>query len=185
MMHSLRRAGLAVAALSLSAVVADAQGKSPASGPVGAWSPFVAGGLAVPIGKLADGASLGFYLNGGAEYRFNADFGVRPELDFTYYTGKNGLSSLTSFGFGASALWHWAHEGTGFHPYGLFRLGMNAGSATATGGGSASSTDVGFAPGVGGNWTCGSKSCFVEGKFYIVNSNPSANALIFSFGLNF
>ena len=189
MMNSIRRAGLALAALAalaLGAASADAQAKSQVSGEVNAWTPFIAGGLAIPIGKLGDAASLGFVLNGGAEYRFNPDFGLRPEADFVYYTGKNGISNITSFGFGASAIWHFAHEGTGFHPYGLFRLGVNATNTSGSGGGSASSTDLGFAPGIGGNWKCGSKTCLVEGKFYIINSSPnSTNALVFTFGVRF
>ena len=157
----------------LSAGVARAQA-------VSTWTPFIGGTLALPIGDLSRAASVGFGVIGGAEYRFNKDFGVRPEVDFNYFSGKNGVSSFSSLGFGASALWHIDASG-GFKPYALFRLGFNVLS-----GGGYSSTDLGFAPGFGGNFSCGGAPCFVEGKFYVVNSaGGSANAIMFTFGRHF
>lgn len=173
-----RTLALVGAAVMLSAGAARAQA-------VGTWTPFLGGSLALPIGDLSRVTSFGFGAIGGAEYRFNKDFGLRPEVDFNYFSGKNGVSSITSFGFGGSAIWHIDASG-GFKPYGLFRLGFNATSGSASGGGSASSTDLGFAPGFGGNFSCGGAPCFVEGKFYIVNSaGGSSNALVFSFGRHF
>ena len=140
---------------------------------VGGWTPMGAGSLVIPFGDLGNAVGVGFGVLGGAEYRFNKDVGIRPEGDFVFYTGKNGGKSGTSFGFGATGLWHIESSG-GFKPYGLFRLGLNISS-----GGGLSSTDLGFAPGFGGSFKCGGPTCFVEGKIYIVNST---NALHLSFG---
>ncbi len=173
-----RKLALVGAAVMLTAGGARAQA-------AGTWTPFIGGTLALPIGNLSNATSFGFGAIGGAEYRFNKDFGLRPEADFNYFSGKNGLSSLTSFGFGASAIWHIEATG-GFKPYGLFRLGINMTSGSVNGGGSSSSTDLGFAPGFGGNFTCSGAPCFVEGKFYVVNSaGGSANAIMISFGRHF
>lgn len=159
-------------------------GSSASAQAVGSWTPLAGGTLALPIGDLSNATSFGFGLMGGAEYRFTKEFGLRPEADFVYYSGKNGVSSITSFGFGASAILHIEASG-GFKPYGLFRLGFNASSGSG-GGGSASSTNLGFAPGFGGDFSCGGSPCFVEGKFYIVNGNGgSANAIQVTFGRHF
>lgn len=152
---------------------------------VGSWTPFAGGTLALPLGNLSNVTSFGFGAIGGAEYRFTTEFGLRPEVDFNYFSGKNGLSSLTSFGFGASGILHFESSG-GFKPYALFRLGFNATSGSVSGGASASSTDLGFAPGFGGDISCGGAPCFIEAKYYIVNSSGgSANALMISFGRRF
>ncbi len=173
-----RKLALVGTAMLLTAGAAQAQA-------VDSWTPFIGGTLALPIGNLSNATSFGFGAIGGAEYRFNKDFGLRPEADFVYYSGKNGVSSITSFGFGASAIWHIEAQG-GFKPYALFRLGFNASSGSGNGGGSASSTDLGFAPGFGGNFACGGSPCFVEGKFYVVNgAGGSANAIQISFGRHF
>lgn len=173
-----RRMALAGAALMLSVGVASAQS-------AGSWTPYVGVTLALPVGDLSNVSSFGFGAAGGAEYRFNKDFGLRPEVDFVYYSGKNGVSSITSFGFGASGLLH--IEATGaFKPYALFRLGFNANSGSSTGGASASSTNFGFAPGFGGNFQCMDSPCFIEGKFYVVSANGgNANAVQITFGRHF
>jgi opacity protein-like surface antigen len=173
-----RTLALVGAAVMVSAGVARAQA-------IGSWTPFVGGTLALPVGNLSNVSSFGFGAIGGAEYRFTKEFGLRPEVDFTYFSGKAGVSSLTSFGFGASGILHIEASG-GFKPYALFRLGFNAGSASVNGGGSSSSTDLGFAPGFGGDFKCGGAPCFIEGKFYIVNtSGSSANSIMVTFGRRF
>ncbi|MBI2796918.1 MAG: hypothetical protein HYX65_09460 [Gemmatimonadetes bacterium] len=164
-------------ALLVAVIASGARAQRPA---VSAWTPFFGGGLAAPLGSYGSAMGVGVQVNGGSEYRFNPDFGVRPEADLMLYSSRAGGGSVSVFGFGASAIWHWSNSG-GFRPYGLVRLGINT-SSWANG----SYTSLGLAPGAGGDFRCGRSTCFVETKLYLGQQGPpGGQALTFAYGMRF
>ena len=140
------------------------------------WAPYAAGGLSIPVGNLSKGVGFGIHALGGAEYRFVPEFGIRPEVQFHIFTGKNGGSTGTLIGLGASGVYHIDNTGS-FRPYALVNLGLYISS-----GGGASSNDLGVGLGFGGDFRCGGKTCFAEFR-YVSASGSSFVPL--TFGVRF
>ena len=72
--------------------VAHAIGQSGTRGR-GDWTPYLAVGPSIPTNELSAQGNVGFQVAGGAEYRINQWFGVRPELQFNLIPGRNGASN--------------------------------------------------------------------------------------------
>lgn len=166
---------LTITALAVAVFGASASAQKQADASSG-WAPYVGGGLSVPLGNLGNAVGIGVHVLGGAEYHFAPEFGIRPEAQFHIFTGKNGGSSGTSIGLGASGVFHISNEG-GFRPYALANLGLFISS-----GGGFSSNDIGVGLGFGGDLKCGSRTCFAEFRYVSVNS---ASFLPLTFGMRF
>ena len=143
----------------------------------GEWTPYLAVGPSIPTNELSAQGNVGFQVAGGAEYRINQWFGVRPELQFNLIPGRNGASNVTAFGGGASGVFNFVQTGA-FRPYAIGYAGIYNLS-----GGGYGSTDLAFGPGIGGRFRCGARDCFVEARYISVNS-PRRNAQLIpiSFG---